>query len=621
LLGEKAKQGEAGRLADDRRTPVIAVDHYLAAERLRAEHANATQGREKQSWTKEQEQLSDRMLDAYKEAIKLDEKLFWAHLQRGKGYLAQRKEDLALNSLGTAVAVRPDYPWGYAERGNALALLRQFKLARADVDRAISLAPELRGPRAYRGMVNWLDKRYDDALADLDAALAPPAKMRVLEAAFYRGQLHLERNEPDKARADFSDVIKRFPKGHPASLRRARIYFAEGDFKRGLADLDSFLTRTDQFHPDSAQVAAERGLRMRAMVGELPREPKELRKKFLLLSHDLIKKAIAAGARSSSLYSEFGAVLEHLGAIEEAIRAYDEAIKRSSKDARLLVKRAWAHEKLDQFKPGAADFTAALQLDPDYAEAHAGLGYMQACMDRNVAGSSRHAAEAILRVNGDPLLLYNVGCVYGKLSARLPERAREYQDMVLTYLQRAVELWRRDRTGVGPTRLSPHRPGVPSAAAGPPGVQEALREAVATGIAARKPRAHRGPIMRPDRRRRLEIDQQGSVTVVRMLDAELVHPDLIDVVGRRLLRVAGDLGCRLVVLDMARAGHLGSGMIGKILGLYKRLRDTGGRLALCNVSPGLREILEALRVAALLGLHATERAAVAALEVPPSISG
>jgi hypothetical protein len=106
--------------------------------------------------------------------------------------------------------------------------------------------------------------------------------------------------------------------------------------------------------------------------------------------------------------------------------------------------------------------------------------------------------------------------------------------------------------------------------------------------------------------RRLEIEQFGAVTVVRLLDAELVRPDHIDALGVRLSRVADELGCRRVVLDLARLESLGSSMIGKIL-------------ALCNLSPRLREVLELLRVATLLSIHPSERAAVQALEAgnPP----
>src|SRR5262249_2827367 len=221
--------------------------------------------------------------------------------------------------------------------------------------------------------------------------------------------------------------------GHPASLRRARIYFGRGDVKKGLADLDAFLMRGGQLDPNSPQVAAERGRWMRVMVGELPGP---VRKAHLELSLGLLQKAAAGGGGPAALYDELGAALESLGKVPAAIAAYTEAIKRST-EARLLVKRAWAYEKVEDFDKAGVDFTAAIQLSPDYAEAHAGLGYVQACRGKIGGAASRPAAEAVLRGGSDYLLLHNVACVYGKLSEKVealdPGRAREYQDLALAY--------------------------------------------------------------------------------------------------------------------------------------------------------------------------------------------
>jgi tetratricopeptide (TPR) repeat protein len=450
LLGEQPKAKEARQRAADPKMPVLAFDHYFAAERLRADHARAVAGREKQSWTNEQKELFDRVVEEYRAAVRSDYNYFWAHHQLSQCYLTLRKEDLALNEADICLALEPNSPWGYTLRGQLEALLRRFGKARADLEQAMKLGPSLRDARMYRGLVNWLEKNYDAALMDFDAVLKPPAEQRLLEAAFYRGQLHLERRQEDKALADFDLVIERWPAGHPASLRRARIYFGRGDVKRGMADLNAFLNRGGGFDPNSPEIYAERGRRMRLMVGELPRK---VQKAHLTMALAQLEQAVHGGARTAVVYDELGAVREHLGMVSQAIEAYTEAVKHSPKEARLRVKRAWAHEKLENYAQAADDFAAAIKLDPSYAEAYAGLGYVQACRGQAVAGASSHAAEAVLLGGGDYLLLHNVACVYGKLSARDPKRAREFQDLALVYLRREVELWRRDRTGPDPRLL------------------------------------------------------------------------------------------------------------------------------------------------------------------------
>jgi serine/threonine protein kinase/tetratricopeptide (TPR) repeat protein len=447
LAGDKDQAAAARRLADAKETPVAALDWFLAAERLRVAHVRATQGRDKQTWTDEQHKLLDDAVAGYRRAIALDYNDFWSHFQLGTCYLLLRKEDLALNSLDACVALRPDSMWGYLLRGHLLALTRQFAAARNDFERAMQLDPSRREPQLQRGVVNWLQKRYDAALADFDAVLAPPADQRLIEAAFYRGQLHLERGAPDKAFKDFTMVIEERTGGHPASLRRARIHFARGDVKEGMADLNAFLTGGKSLDPQSPQLYAERGRRLRLMVLELPRS---VRKEHLQLALSQLQTAIERGARDFTVYDELGAVLEFLGRVAEAITAYTEAVQVQPKEARLLVKRAWAHEKLSAYREAEADFAAALQLEPSHAEAHAGLAYILACRGKATTGASAHALEAALHSPGDYLVLHNVACVFGKLAELQPNRAREHEDLVLVLLRRELELWQRDHAGPDP---------------------------------------------------------------------------------------------------------------------------------------------------------------------------
>ncbi len=473
LLGDGAEAAAAQALAEAKETPTSALDHFLAAERLRVDHARATAGRAQQTWTKEQQQQLDRAIETYRQAIALDYNHFWSHFQLSQCYLTIRKEELALNALDACVALRPDSAWGYTLRGHVLALVRRFPEARADLERAMKLDADLREPRLHRGVVHWLQKQYDEALADFAAVLEPPVQRRLIEAAFYRGQLHLERGEEAKALDDFTLVIKERPQGHPASLRRARIHFGRGDVKLAMADLDAFLAGGTALDPQSPQLYAERGRRMRLMFPELPRP---VRKTHLLMSLEQLQTAVTRGARSAAVFEELGAVLEFLGRIPEAVEAYTAAVALAPKEVRLSVKRAWAYEKLDQYDDAAADFAAAIRLDPAHAEAQAGLAYIQACQGKAPAEASRLATQAVLQGAGDYLILHNVACVYGKLSDRDPKRVREYQDLALVILQREVELWRRDRTGPDPLLLIRGDSAFPPALRARPEFQKLIRE-------------------------------------------------------------------------------------------------------------------------------------------------
>jgi Flp pilus assembly protein TadD len=114
-----------------------------------------------------------------------------------------------------------------------------------------------------------------------------------------------------------------------------------------------------------------------------------------------------------------------------------------------LVLRGWAYclkVRPPDLAKARADFDAAIRLAPDNAEAHTGLGYVEAC--RKAGPNARRSAQiAALYGPGDFLVLHNVACIFAKLSEGDPERAREFEDTALDYLARAVELWKRDRSG------------------------------------------------------------------------------------------------------------------------------------------------------------------------------
>jgi anti-anti-sigma factor len=116
------------------------------------------------------------------------------------------------------------------------------------------------------------------------------------------------------------------------------------------------------------------------------------------------------------------------------------------------------------------------------------------------------------------------------------------------------------------------------------------------------------------RQAELQVDRLGKLIVVRLLSVALIDYEQIDALGDRLLRVLDEPGCRQVVLDLGRVEHMGSAMIGRVLGLHKRLRAREGQLVLCNVSAEILNALEVLRLSPLLSIHGNEQEALLALE-------
>jgi anti-sigma B factor antagonist len=112
----------------------------------------------------------------------------------------------------------------------------------------------------------------------------------------------------------------------------------------------------------------------------------------------------------------------------------------------------------------------------------------------------------------------------------------------------------------------------------------------------------------------LEVEQVGAVTVVRPTRADLLDEMVINTMGSQLYSLVDELDCRRIVLDMGRVKRLASGMLGKIIGLHKKLQAAGGRLALCKVAQPLVEAFETLRLNRLFGIHGEEQEALQSLQ-------
>ena len=117
---------------------------------------------------------------------------------------------------------------------------------------------------------------------------------------------------------------------------------------------------------------------------------------------------------------------------------------------------------------------------------------------------------------------------------------------------------------------------------------------------------------RQSSRRWLQIEPVGDVSVVKFTQPDIVDLEIIRVLGEQLLGLV-DEG-RRVVLDFSRVKRLSTALVGKVVALHKRLNRVGGRLALCEVAPHLREALELLKLPRLVPIYDEEREALEKME-------
>jgi anti-sigma B factor antagonist len=106
----------------------------------------------------------------------------------------------------------------------------------------------------------------------------------------------------------------------------------------------------------------------------------------------------------------------------------------------------------------------------------------------------------------------------------------------------------------------------------------------------------------------LDVRHAGGVTVARLAPGDTWDEQDTQALAARLDNLAGRPG---LVLDLGGVAFLDSTLVGLLVGLHKRVRHAGGRLALCGLGPQARAVLGRTRLDRVLDLYPAEADALA----------
>jgi anti-anti-sigma factor len=101
----------------------------------------------------------------------------------------------------------------------------------------------------------------------------------------------------------------------------------------------------------------------------------------------------------------------------------------------------------------------------------------------------------------------------------------------------------------------------------------------------------------------LDVKHTEDGIVVRFSRCPSLDAGVIDEVGGQLLRLVEAQRPRLLLLDFADVRYLGAAGLGTLLGVNKRLEETGGRLVLTNLSHHVYELFEITRLDTVLDIR------------------
>src|SRR4051794_23230748 len=114
------------------------------------------------------------------------------------------------------------------------------------------------------------------------------------------------------------------------------------------------------------------------------------------------------------------------------------------------------------------------------------------------------------------------------------------------------------------------------------------------------------------RRRRLEVEDIGEVTVVNFTDKRILDEQNIQIIGEQLFSLVDEQGLRKILLNFSNVEYLSSAALGKLITLNKKLSQAGGKLILCNIDAQIFEVFEITKLDRFFKIIKEEQAALQA---------
>jgi anti-anti-sigma factor len=103
------------------------------------------------------------------------------------------------------------------------------------------------------------------------------------------------------------------------------------------------------------------------------------------------------------------------------------------------------------------------------------------------------------------------------------------------------------------------------------------------------------PSLAPQPRQLLAIEdilvRERPVTVVRFLVDRLLETEEIEQLGDLLYALVEEHGRKNLLISFGNVQLIGSYLLGKLLGLQRRIKTANGRLALCQIGPDINSVV------------------------------
>jgi anti-sigma B factor antagonist len=114
------------------------------------------------------------------------------------------------------------------------------------------------------------------------------------------------------------------------------------------------------------------------------------------------------------------------------------------------------------------------------------------------------------------------------------------------------------------------------------------------------------------RRRRLELEEVGDVTVVNFVDKKILDEQNIQIIGEQLFDLVDNQGKKKLLLNFGNVEFLSSAALGKLITLNKKVQTSGGKLVMCKIAREIHEVFEITKLDKLFKIYPDEQTALQA---------
>lgn len=259
-------------------------------------------------------------------------------------------------------------PFAFANRGYAYYKIGKYDEAIADYNKTLQLDANDAGTYHNRGVAYYHSGKNELALADFNKAFE--LKLDNSEVYNNRGAVYAAMGSADAAIADFTKAIELSPDYAEAYNNRGTEYGKARMFEAALTDFNKAI----QLKPDYTDAIRNRALASNDLTGLKP---------------DSGAQGGSGSTETPEYYFNRGAQYGRTGNIVGAINDFSAAIRIRPDYAEAYNNRGIAQAMLLNYDASFADFNKAIKLKPDYGEAF----FNRAIAHRNKGNKSEACAD------------------------------------------------------------------------------------------------------------------------------------------------------------------------------------------------------------------------------------